>query len=565
MAEIRTDSLAPIPDDLTIPQFILDYHHPLRPIRKDLTPWLIEDATGRRISYEELRARTFGFANELKARWNISENDVVCLLSPNDIDWPVILWAVHRLGAIVTPANPAYSAEELAHQLTLSESRLLVAHATSLAAAQAAAQSAGIPPEQIIVLGSKPPGSPHSTVEELIVSGLSRLPAFVERRLAPGEARKKLAFLCFSSGTTGKPKAVEVSHYSMLANIIQMRQCIGKPPRYQTGDVILGVLPFFHVFGMVVQLHFHMFMGATIVVVPKFSFEDFLGSIQRYHAKHLFVVPPMVVLLCKHPATKKYDLSTVQWMMSGAAPLSAELTTQVNKIMPQCHTLQGYGLTETFTTVALSPNDVLPPTPGCAGVLIPGLTARVVKPDGMLAKFGEPGELVVTGPSIALSYYKNAQATKETFVDGWVRTGDEVVVNEKNEVFILDRIKEILKVKGFQVAPAELEGHLLDHPDVADCCVVGVPDDYSGELPLAFVALSEAALERIKGEPAAAERIKTALIKHVADAKVEYKRLAGGVEFIDKIPKNPSGKLLRRVLRDEARSMRIKPPAKAKL
>lgn len=251
--------------------------------------------------------------------------------------------------------------------------------------------------------------------------------------------------------------------------------------------------------------------------------------------------------------------------MSGAAPLSAELTAQVNQILPQCHALQGYGLTETFTTVALAPNDVLPPTPGCAGVLIPGLTARVVKPDGTLAKYGEPGELVVTGPAMALGYYKNPQATKETFIDGWVRTGDEVVVNEKNEVFILDRIKEILKVKGFQVAPAELEGHLLDHPDVADCCVVGIPDDFSGELPLAFVALSDAALQRVKTEPAEAERIKAALIKHVADAKVEYKRLAGGVEFIDVIPKNPSGKLLRRVLRDKARSMRVKPPAKAKL
>ncbi|KAI0803315.1 amp dependent CoA ligase [Irpex lacteus] len=550
-----------IPDDLTVSQFMLDAHHPARPAQKRLTPWLIEDATGRGIGYEELRTRTFGLANEFKARWNVGDNDVVCLYSPNHVDWPVVLWASHRLGAVVAPVNPAYTAEELVHALTLTGASVLVASSANLSVAVIAAQAAGIPLDRVVTIDSPPSqDAAHMSVEELISSGLSTPLSFSERRLLSGEGKTKLAFLCFSSGTTGKPKAVAVSHYAMIANILQVRAAIMRSPRYEVGDVVHGVLPFFHVFGLVVVLHSHLWFGNTVVVVPKFTFEGFLASIQRYRIKHLHIVPPMVVLLVKHPLAKKYNLSSVRWLMSGAAPLSAELTMQLAEILPQCSIGQGYGMTETFTTISLSPNNNKIAAPGSGGVLIPGVVARVVKPDGSLAKEGETGELVVTGPSMALGYYKNPEATKETFVNGWVRTGDEVVINEKREVFIKDRIKEILKVKGFQVAPAELEGHLLAHPDVADVCVVGVPDDYSGELPLAFVVPSESALARIQKNPREGERLKATLVKHVADAKVEYKRLAGGVEFVDAIPKNPSGKLLRRVLRDQARALRARSP-----
>ncbi|KAI0706142.1 amp dependent CoA ligase [Cytidiella melzeri] len=576
------EPLPVIPDDLTVPQFMLDAHHPDRPARRQPMPWLIEDATGREIGYKDLRTRTFGLANEFSTRWSIGENDVVCLCSPNHVDWPVVLWAAHRLGAAVAPVNPAYTPEELVHVLTLTGASLLVVSSANLSAAVIAAQTAGIPLERVITIDTPPLyNMTHESVEHLISAGLSSPLSFNERRLRAGEAKTKMAFLCFSSGTTGKPKAVAVSHYAMIANVLQMKAAIMKSPRYEVGDVAHGVLPFFHVFGLVVVLHSQLWFGSTIVVVPKFTFEGFLASIQRYRIKHLQIVPPMVVLLVKHPLTKTYDLSSVRWLMSGAAPLSAELTMQLTKILPQCSIGQGYGMTETFTTISCSKNEDHVAAPGSAGVLIPGIVARVVKPDGSLAKAGESGELVVTGPSMAWGYYKNPEATKETFVNGWVRTGDEVVINEKREVFIKDRIKaravllsvacikadhfhplqEILKVKGFQVAPAELEGHLLDHPDVADVCVVGVPDDYSGELPLAFVVPSESAQARVRKDPRQGDRLKVMLAKHVADAKVEYKRLAGGVEFVDAIPKNPSGKLLRRVLRDQARAMKAKTPA----
>jgi len=265
----------------------------------------------------------------------------------------------------------------------------------------------------------------------------------------------------------------------------------------------------------------------------------------------------MVVLLCKHQATKNYDFSHVRMLFCGAAPLSAALTENIVRLLPNAHIGQGYGMTETSTSVVMCPLSQKVGKLGSIGQLITGVRARVVKEDGTLARAGEPGELVVKIPSSALRYQNNEKATAETFIgDGWVRTGDKVVIDENNDVFIVDRLKEILKVRGFQVAPAELEGHLLEHPDVADTCVVGVPDDYSGEVPLAFVVLSaDAAKRALRGSAEVAE-IKATILKHVADHKASYKRLAGGVEFIDAIPKNPSGKLLRRVLRDKVKGMR---------
>jgi len=313
------------------------------------------------------------------------------------------------------------------------------------------------------------------------------------------------------------------------------------------------VLPFYHIYGLVVNLHFLLFCGLGIVVIPRFEFLKFLESIKRHRVTHILAVPPMVLLLCKHPATKGYDFSHVRLLFCGAAPLSAALTEKITKLLPNANVGQGYGMTETCTSISMAPSSQRIGTLGSAGQLIPGVRGRVVKEDGTLAKAGEPGELVVNTPSLALGYLDNKKATTETFIgDGWIRTGDKVIIDKNNDMFIVDRIKEILKVRGFQVAPAEIEGHLLQHPDVADACVVGFPDEYNGEVPLAFVVLSADATKRAAESEAEATNIKSAISKHVADHKAPYKRLAGGVEFIDAIPKNPSGKLLRRILRDKA-------------
>ncbi|KAH9044383.1 amp dependent CoA ligase [Lactarius pseudohatsudake] len=546
------DPLPYIPDNLTLAQFVLDSTHPYRPLRPQGVPWLIEDATGRKIGLEEVRTRVLGLANALSSKWGIH--------------YPTVIWATHRLGAIVTGANPGYTHEELTHQITTAKANILIAHPDSLKVALLAAQNAGIPPDRVIPLDTIH-GPRSSTIapdlHELITYGLAHQPYFVERALRPGEGRTKIAFLSFSSGTTGKPKAVEIPHYAPIANILQMaawwrvndNSIPWEDRRIRPGDVTMAGMRTFRLYS---RLHFSLFCGSSVVVVPKFEFIAYLESIKRHKANHILVVPPMVVLLCKHPATKNYDLSSIRMLFCGAAPLSAELTNSCSFVG------QGYGMTETCTAITMAPLSQKVSTLGSAGQLISGTRVRVVKADGTLAKVGEPGELVVTGPSMALRYLDNGKATAETFVDGWVRTGDEAIIAENNDIFIVDRLKEILKVRGFQVAPAELEGHLLTHPDVADSCVVGVPDDFSGEVPLAFVVLSVEAAKKASGSEAAATKIKASIAKHVADHKVAYKKLAGGVEFIDTIPKNPSGKLLRRVLRDKALNLK-KSQAKAVL
>ncbi|KAI0325517.1 amp dependent CoA ligase [Cubamyces sp. BRFM 1775] len=564
MAEIYANGgpLPAIPDDLTIPQFLFDSHHPSRPVLRQTQPWLIEESTGREIGSDELRARTFGLANALRIRYEIGEDDVVCVFGPNHFDYPVVIWAVHRLGGIITGANPAYTADELVYQLTTTKARVLVAHPGSLPTALEAAHKAGLPANRVVVFESVP-GANNTTAEELVVQGLEHTQQFVERRLRPGEGKRKLAFLSFSSGTTGRPKAVMIPHHSMIANIIQIAHRAqakneSRPldlQRFKPGSRVLAVLPFYHIYGLLIVLHLSLFIGTTVVVVQKFHFEQFLDSIQRYRITHLYVVPPMVVLLCKHPAVQKYDLSSVRMLICGAAPLSSELMTQLIALLPDAWIGQLYGMTELCTIVTFPQMDRRVGTMGSGGVLLPGCIARVVKPDGSLAQLGEAGELVVTSPSVSLGYLNNPEATAETFKDGWVVTGDEVYFNERKEIFVVDRIKELIKVRGFQVPPAELEGHLLDHPDVGDVCVVGIPDEYSGELPFAFVVPSAAAQARIGTDRAAADEVRKAIMKHVADHKANYKHLAG-VEFVDAIPKNPSGKLLRRTLRDRAKGMR---------
>ncbi|CDO74830.1 hypothetical protein BN946_scf184353.g11 [Trametes cinnabarina] len=381
-------------------------------------------------------------------------------------------------------------------------------------------------------------------------------------------------------------QAVMITHYAVIANMIQNGQYFqltsSNTPAEQLvfgpESVILCTLPLFHAYGLLFVLFTGLCYGATILVSQQFQLERALKSIQRYRVTHLCFVPPMAVLLCKvdsfhhdelevsdvvqSPIVQNYDLTSVRYFMVGAAPVSSELTEQLVRVLPEeCKIGQGYGMTETATMISFMRLDQRVGTLGSAGVLLPGYVARVVKQDGTLAGFNELGELHLKTPSMALGYLDNPQATAETFKDGWLHTGDEVTINEKKEIFISDRIKvyrsilpELIKVRAFQVAPAELEGLLIDHPDVADACVVGIPDAYSGELPLAFVSLTKEARARTERSVDEHEKLKTGIMEYVAKHKVYYKRLAG-VEFVDVIPKNPSGKLLRRILRDRAKSM----------
>ncbi|KAH9903408.1 acetyl-CoA synthetase-like protein [Cubamyces lactineus] len=576
MSTIEADGgpLPPIPDDLSVADFILNRQHPLRPSPNCLHPLLIEESTGRQIGSDELRARIFGLANSLKLRWDIGEAfDVVstCLFSPNHVDFVVAMWAVQRLGAVITTANPSFTAEELAYQLETARATLLFVHAANLQVALEASRASGISPERIILFDPAPEGM--SNIQDLVIQGLREEQRFSEYRFQPGEGRTKPAVLCFSSGTTGRPKAVAIPHYSIIANLIQLGQYLHLtdgtiPPEelaYRPGGVanstslfLSAVLPFYHVYGLHMVLFSSLWLGSAVVVSQKFQLERMLESIQRYRITHLYLVPPMAIRLCKSAVINKYDLSSVYFFMVGAAPVSAELTDQLVRVLPKnCRIGQGYGMTEMANIISFLQLDQRVGTLGSAGVLVPGVTARVVKSDGTLAGFNELGELHLKSPSMSLGYLNNPKANTETFKDGWLHTGDEVMINERKEVFITDRIKELIKVRGFQVAPAELEGHLLTHPDVAESCVVGIPDQYSGELPFAFIVLRPDASARIQRVSSEEAKVRADVIEYVGKHKVYYKRLAG-VEFVNTVPKTPSGKLLRRHLRDKAKEMLAK-------
>ncbi|KAF9242559.1 hypothetical protein BU15DRAFT_86758 [Melanogaster broomeanus] len=534
-----------IPDDLTLAQFTLDYQHPCRP------------HTGRRLGLEELRARTYGLANALKIRY-----DIILIYSPNHVDYLVAIWAAHRLGAIMSGANPLFTTDELPP--------VLITHPDSLPVALSAARKTGLHSDRIIMFNAECSENLQTdTVEALITQGLASPPMFAERRLRSGEGKTKIAFLSFSSGTTGKPKAVAIPHYAPIANVIQVASFhkvnVNYAPweeqRFRPGDIsCAGKLS--HIYGLVYNTHFMFFVGMSIVLSARFNFTDFLKSVDKYRITHLLLVPPHVVLLCKHPDAKNYDLSSVRYIVSGGAPLAGETLEQLAKRFPDASMGQGYGTTESSTGISIFPLDKKRDLSGSSGKLYQGITARVERPDGSLAEFDELGELVIKSPSLALGYANNPDATRETFVNGWYRTGDEVRLTSSGEVFVVDRLKEMIKVKGFQVAPAELEGCILDHPDVADTCVVSILDEFSGELPFAFVVLHPGPATRMRENPRVTEEMKQSIMKHVADNKVAYKRLAGGVYFVEEIPKNPSGKLLRRVLRDVARDLKLKPTAK---
>ncbi|KAF7297831.1 hypothetical protein MKEN_01406900 [Mycena kentingensis (nom. inval.)] len=562
------DLLYEVPDDVSLPQFMLNYSHPLRAAQGSI-PCFIENETGRKVFLDEIRERTAALATVLKEKYGIGDGQVVLLSSPNSVDYPVALWAIQALGGVFSGANPSYTPSELAYQLKVTEANFMIAHSATLDAALQAAKFAGLSADRVVILDA-PKELRAVALPPLLIAAMARGVSFafadVCIKLRPGEGKTRLAMLCMSSGTTGPPKAVAITHTAVVANLIQLSAMNETDKRLMCpGDVVLLVLPCFHVAGLIFNLHWMLFCAATLVVLPKFGFLSMLESISRYRIQHLMQASPLRYLRVthkaiahasmpklspfKHPAVRKYDRSAIKYIGTGAAPLTSELADQLKQLCPQAAIGQAYGLTETATIVSMCPFH-MQLSSGSVGLLVPGVRARIVKTDGTLAGHDEPGELLVKSPSLSLGYHKNPAATAEAYTsDGWFRTGDQVVIKRSGEMYVTDRLKELIKVQGLQVSPAELEGLLLDHPDVSDACVVGAPDEKRGEVPLAFVVLTADAEKRAKTDAAA---IKTSIQKLVADNKIRYKHLAG-VEFIAAIPKNASGKLLRRVLTEQVR------------
>nr|CDI56243.1 related to phenylacetyl-CoA ligase [Melanopsichium pennsylvanicum 4] len=553
-----------IPDDLDVYGFMYEYFPPSRPdLRNTGLPLFIDEETGQKWNFEEAREQTDLLSVALAQRCGIKPNTRAGVYATNSVYFPIAVWATHRLGAIISPANPAFLAKELAFQLEESDSKLLFVSEdpVSLKNGFEAASLAKIPRDRVVIVQEPITVLKYSesnygriqkksqgawTLAGLIEQGRAivkekgdSILSSTRHKLAPGESKTKIAFLSFSSGTTGLPKGVAIQHYAVTSNALQtmahnkVGSTIGAPGRFCPGkDVSLGVLPQVHIFGLSSCTHFVFFAGIANLVMSKFrGIEAMIKTIIKYKISVWWLVPPQVVLFCKDPSVAQYlqDLRKVaRFAMVGAAPLSDDLSRQFTKVFPRLDWGQGSGMTETCSVTTMFPlgdEAVM----GSAGRLISNTEAKVVNSEGKQVGYDELGELWLRGPQITLGYTNNEQATKETYLPGgWLRSGDEVKITKQGDVFFIDRLKELIKVKGFQVAPAELEGFLLDHDDVYDCGVIGIQDEAAGELPFAFISLSQYARKRTQSSGKQEEEmIKQSILKFVADNKVRYKHLCG--------------------------------------
>ncbi|KAF3159406.1 hypothetical protein TWF751_000778 [Orbilia oligospora] len=364
---------------------------------------------------------------------------------------------------------------------------------------------------------------------------------------------KDLAFLVYSSGTTGLPKGVMLSHRNIVANILQGTAAeVNLKPE---SDTVLGFLPFFHIYGLTCIMHMTFYLGIKLVIMERFDLEKFCQLVETYKVTFAYVVPPVVLGLAKHPIVAKYNLSSIRMMNSGAAPLTSEIQDALfNRL--NLKTKQGYGLSETSPTTHAQHWEDWKRKIGSVGPLLPNMTAKYVGDDGKEVAAGQTGELWLKGPNIMMGYWKNEEATKGCMTeDGYFKTGDVGHQDQDGDFYITDRVKELIKYKGFQVPPAELEGKIASHPKVDDVAVTGIWDDVQHtEVPRAYIVLSAGN----KPTPEVANEI----IEFVAKNVAQHKKLRGGVKFVDVIPKSASGKILRRVLRDQAKAEKKKEGAK---
>jgi acyl-CoA synthetase (AMP-forming)/AMP-acid ligase II len=486
-------------------------------------PALIDGPSGRVLTYGELADRVAALAAGLAER-GFGSGDVLALYMPNVPEYAVAFHGAAAAGGRCTTVNPLYTAKELAHQLEDSGANLLLTVSPFLDVAREAAELAGLG-EEVYVLGEAEGAKPFAEL-------------FGDPAAAPDvevDPQDDLAVLPYSSGTTGLPKGVMLTHHNLVSNLCQVQEA--NP--IAEHDTLIGVLPFFHIYGMVVIMNQGLRAGSTIVTMPRFDLEQFLSLIAEHSVTRAYVVPPIALALAKHPAVDEHDLSSMDLIMSGAAPLGAELAGAVADRI-DCTVIQGYGLTETSpVTHVIRPDGEN--KPGSIGPPLANTECRLVDPEsGEDVGEGERGELWIRGPQVMKGYLNNPEATTATVDDeGWLHTGDIGVVDDDGFFQIVDRLKELIKYKGFQVAPAELEALIVNHPEVADVAVIGVPDEECGELPKAFVVAAGVDLDA------------DALMEWVA-GQVSPQKKVRLVEVIDEIPKSPSGKILRRVLKDRA-------------
>ncbi|EKD01167.1 AMP binding protein [Trichosporon asahii var. asahii CBS 8904] len=503
-------------------------------------PAYIDGLDGRVLTRGELRDGATRLAGGLR-QLGLDREDVALLWGVNSLEWAKAVYGCMAGGLTVSPANVAYSPKELAHQINNSGAQIAFIDEALLDRFNEARPllEREFPPERVILLSKTPVAGPHRSVTE--ITGEPTEEFF------DGERSHATAWLCYSSGTTGLPKGVETTHYNSTSELQALN--VGARQIRSGHDVVLGVLPFSHIYGLGMVFLQTIAQGCPVVILPRFQEIPALEAIQRFRVTHALFVPPIILTLLNSPNVRKYDLSSLETITSGAAPLGGEIADAFGKLLPGVTIIQAYGITETSPVVCTARADEFAARPGAVatcGKLLPNYEARLVA-DGVDVPAGERGEIWVRGPTVMKGYLKNREATRKAIAPGnWYQTGDIAVRDADGWYTIVDRVKELIKYKGFQVPPAELEALLLLHPDVIDAGVVGVYDaSQATELPRAYIVAREGAETAALGRNVAA---------WVAAQAANHKRLRGGVVIIDQVPKSAAGKILRKELRVRAQA-----------
>ena len=513
--------------DVAIPEVALTDYVLAQAHERGDKPALIDGPSGRTISYAQLTGLVARAAAGL-ARRGFKKGDRFAIYSPNLPEYAIAFHAIASLGGAATTVNPLYTAGELTKQLNDSGARFLLTVPPFLAVAREAAAQSKV--EEIYVFGEAEGATRFAT----LLAGAADAPKVAIN------ARTDLVALPYSSGTTGLPKGVMLTHRNLVAELCSV-EGVTDAALIQPGDTVLAFLPFFHIYGIVAFLNLSLRMGVTVITMPRFDLEQYLQLVQKYGVTILHLVPPIALALAKHPVVANYDLSKVRGAFSAAAPLSGIVADALYERVG-FRLSQAYGMTEVSGACHLGPTTPDKIKPASGGRLMPNMECKILDTaSGAELGAGAQGEILVRGPLVMQGYLNAPGATAATIdAEGWLRTGDIGYVDADGDFFIVDRTKELIKYKGLQVAPAELEAVILGNAAIADACVIGIADEEAGEVPKAYVVA--------KGEISAEE-----LIAYVAERVAPHKRIRA-VEFSDQLPKSATGKLLRRVLIERERA-----------